>query len=154
MENWRKLSFNYHQIPTLSVLLLTIWSCRSEFVWKLLSGQVGHGTLLLVWLFLCLNKLENQRVLKSQKLQNFNPVLCISFVSISSSVFNPELSEAPCGSEMDGIWAMSWENLLTAYANNKGADQPAHPRSLISTFVVRCLESIIPIVAKSKISKL
>ena len=26
-----------------------------------------------------------------------------------------------------------------AYANNKGADQPAHPRSLISTFVVRCL---------------
>ena len=36
------------------------------------------------------------------------------------------------------------------YANNKGADQPAHPRSLISTFVVRCLDSIIPILAKSK----
>ena len=32
------------------------------------------------------------------------------------------------------------------YANNKGADQPAHP-------VVRCLDSIIPIVAKSKISR-
>ena len=30
------------------------------------------------------------------------------------------------------------------YANNKGADQPAHLRSLISAFVVRCLESIIP----------
>ena len=29
------------------------------------------------------------------------------------------------------------------YADNKGADQPAHPRSLISAFVVRCLESII-----------
>ena len=28
------------------------------------------------------------------------------------------------------------------YANNKGADQPAHPRSLISAFVVRCLDSI------------
>ena len=27
------------------------------------------------------------------------------------------------------------------YANNKGADQPAHPRSLISAFVVRCLDS-------------
>ena len=25
----------------------------------------------------------------------------------------------------------------------KGADQPAHPRSLISAFVVRCLDSII-----------
>ena len=38
------------------------------------------------------------------------------------------------------------------YANNKGADQPAHRHSLISTFVVGCLESIIPILAKSKIS--
>ena len=28
---------------------------------------------------------------------------------------------------------------LILYANNKGADQPAHPRILISTFVVRCL---------------
>ena len=27
-----------------------------------------------------------------------------------------------------------------SYANNKDADQPAHPRSLISTFVVRCLD--------------
>ena len=32
---------------------------------------------------------------------------------------------------------------LMSYANNKGVDQPAHPRSLISTFVVRCLDSII-----------
>ena len=39
-------------------------------------------------------------------------------------------------------------------ANNKGADQPAHPRSLISTFVVRYLDSIIPILANSKISGL
>ena len=30
-----------------------------------------------------------------------------------------------------------------AYANNKGADQPAHPRSLISTFVVCCLDTIL-----------
>ena len=40
------------------------------------------------------------------------------------------------------------------YANNKGADQPAHLRSLISAFVVRYLDSIIPILAKSKISRL
>ena len=24
-------------------------------------------------------------------------------------------------------WATSWENLFSPYANNKGADQPAHP---------------------------
>ena len=43
---------------------------------------------------------------------------------------------------------------LIPYANNKGADQPAHPRSLISTFVVRCLDSIIPLVSISEISRL
>ena len=32
---------------------------------------------------------------------------------------------------------------LMSYANNKGADQPAHPCSLISAFVDRCLDSII-----------
>ena len=40
------------------------------------------------------------------------------------------------------------------YANNKGADQPAHLRSPISIFVVYCLDSIVPLLAKSKISKL
>ena len=34
------------------------------------------------------------------------------------------------------------------YANNKGADQPAHPRSLISAFVVRRLDSIIPMLVR------
>ena len=42
---------------------------------------------------------------------------------------------------------------LMPYANNKGADQPAHPRSLISTFVVRCLDSMICILAISKVSR-
>ena len=40
------------------------------------------------------------------------------------------------------------------YANNKGADQPAHPRSLISVFLVRCLDTIISLVSISEISSL
>ena len=32
---------------------------------------------------------------------------------------------------------------LCGLANNKGADQPAHPDSLISAYVIRFLESII-----------
>ena len=40
------------------------------------------------------------------------------------------------------------------YANNKDTDQPAHPRSLISAFVVRCLDSIIPLVSISKTASL
>ena len=41
-----------------------------------------------------------------------------------------------------------------SYANNKGADQPAHPRSLISPFVVRCLYSIISLDSIADISRL
>ena len=52
------------------------------------------------------------------------------------------------------IGATSWENLFLSYANNKGADQPAHPRSLISAFVVRCLDSIILLLAIAEISRL
>ena len=44
--------------------------------------------------------------------------------------------------------------MLLSHANNKGADQPAHPRSLISAFVVRCLDSIIPLDSIAKISRL
>ena len=43
---------------------------------------------------------------------------------------------------------------LMSYANNKDADQPAHPRSLISTFVVRCLDSIISLGSIDEISRL
>ena len=43
-----------------------------------------------------------------------------------------------------------------SYANNKGADKPAHSCSLISAFVVPCLDSIIAVLAihVSKISQL
>ena len=41
---------------------------------------------------------------------------------------------------------------LMSYANNKGADQPAHPHSLISAFVVRCLDSVMSPVSVTKIS--
>ena len=42
---------------------------------------------------------------------------------------------------------------LMPYANNKGADQPAHPRSLISAFVVRSSDSVISLVSRSEISR-
>ena len=38
---------------------------------------------------------------------------------------------------------MSWENQFMAYANNKGADQPAYLCSLISAFFIHCLHSQI-----------
>ena len=43
---------------------------------------------------------------------------------------------------------------LMPYANNKGADQPAHPRSLNSAFVVHFLDSIISLDSIAEISKL
>ena len=41
-----------------------------------------------------------------------------------------------------------------SYVKNKGAEQPAHPRSLISTFVVHCLDSLMSLVSVTKISSL
>ena len=35
------------------------------------------------------------------------------------------------------IWALSRENPTLLYENNKSADLPVHPRSLISAFIVR-----------------
>ena len=44
--------------------------------------------------------------------------------------------------------------LVLPYENNKGTNQPAHLHSLISAFVVRCLDSIIPLVSIPEISSL
>ena len=50
------------------------------------------------------------------------------------------------------MWALTRENLSSVFANNKGADQPAHPRSLTNTFVIRLLESILSRLATNEIS--
>ena len=42
--------------------------------------------------------------------------------------------------------------VFRGFANNKGADQPVHPCSLISAFVICLLESIISRLATSKLS--
>ena len=54
------------------------------------------------------------------------------------------------------IWVRKYRlnDLFMPYANNKGADQPAHSCSLISAFVVRCLDSTISLVSISEISSL
>ena len=43
---------------------------------------------------------------------------------------------------------------LRGFANNTGADQPAHPHSLISVFVIRFLESIICKLAEGEMTGL
>ena len=44
------------------------------------------------------------------------------------------------------------ENLTLLHSNNKGADQPAHLRSLISHFVICSLESVLAKLATCKVS--
>ena len=41
-----------------------------------------------------------------------------------------------------------------AICENKGSDQTVHPHSLVSIFFVHCFDSIIPIVAKTKVPRL
>ena len=50
------------------------------------------------------------------------------------------------------VWASSRENLSLGGCKNKGADQPTHPRNLISAFIIGLLESIISRLAAGEIS--
>ena len=50
------------------------------------------------------------------------------------------------------IWVSMRENLSLGFVNNKSADRPAHPSSMISAFVVRLLESTISRPATSESS--
>ena len=43
--------------------------------------------------------------------------------------------------------------VLCHMRTKKGADRPVHPRSLISTFIVRCQDRMIPLVYISEISR-
>ena len=47
--------------------------------------------------------------------------------------------------------ASSEKTCLRGFANNKGADQPAHPRSLINAIVIHLLENIISGLAMSNL---
>ena len=44
------------------------------------------------------------------------------------------------------------KNLSPGFANNKGTDQTAHPRSLISDFAIGYLETIVAKLVSCKIS--
>ena len=70
-----------------------------------------------------------------------------------NTIIPPTTKQSDLGLE-ENNGTSSWENLFLPYANNKGADQPTHPCSLISTFVVQCLDSIISLVSISEISSL
>ena len=53
----------------------------------------------------------------------------------------------------DGLYGQRHEKTcLRWFANNNGADQPAHPHSLISALVIHIMESIICKLATSEIS--
>ena len=54
--------------------------------------------------------------------------------------------------EQSGLGMILINVLSSGYANIKGADKPAHPRSLVSAFVVRLLGNIISNLASSEIS--
>ena len=90
-----------------------------------------------------------------------NAILYQIYANISKVVF---VSVDVCCGKANGVkWcqkltyvryqiSLSWENLFLPYANNKDADQPVHPCSLISVFVIRWLDSMIPPFAISKTS--
>ena len=93
-----------------------------------------------------------------KKLGWFEPLVVILAVNIDLTVedrIDPDQQATPLSTLFaNQKWTTSSEKLFMPYATNKGADQPAHPHSLISGFVAGCLDSIIPIFAISKTFKM
>ena len=56
------------------------------------------------------------------------------------------------GAKIKVIWASTRENLSSEIADNKGADQTAHTRRLISAFVIRFLKTVISRLVLSEIA--
>ena len=130
-------------------------------------------------LFLCFLSLtsiwlvkEHQKKKKVHASNNINATLTnlsiylnkvdISFVS--AEVLTSWMQMSNCTILLVRFWSICSINLFTygpghaktclkPYANNKGADQTAHSSSLISTFVVRFIDSMICILAISKVSR-
>ena len=71
----------------------------------------------------------------------------------SKSVKNDKLTGA-CNKREQKNEPCHEKTCFMPYANNKGADQPAHLRSLISAFVVHCLDSMTSLVSIFVISLL
>ena len=63
-----------------------------------------------------------------------------------------ELKPGPVGRVKILFGPRREKTCLRGVANNTSADQPAHPRSLISAFVIRVLKSTISKLATSEIS--
>ena len=77
-----------------------------------------------------------------------------SYIAICSAIVKMTIFGGNSQSDLTlSLSAMSGENLFMPNVNNKGADQPVHARSLISSFVVHWLDSTIPLLAMAEISR-
>ena len=74
---------------------------------------------------------------------------CVDYLVVTTAVIVPH--GVGKTSPHTSIWASTCENLSLGFTNNKGADQPAHPHSLISALVILILESSIFRLATSRI---
>ena len=63
--------------------------------------------------------------------------------SMVNDVVKRNCAQAFCFNYNDMIWALTRGNLSSGFVNNKGEDQPGQMHSMISTFILHFLESII-----------
>ena len=85
---------------------------------------------------------------------NISTCYCCSFLSIqwNKPSRHTTLNQRRVNVNATSFGSRREKTCLRWFANNKGADQPAHPRSLISAFVIRLSKSIISRLITSEIS--
>ena len=115
---------------------LNVWRCRIKF-----NGILFHSLQTALWSTFWGYPKLSKWLLAVWRPFSLNTELRGKYSCPMALVGQPHLS-------------LAMRKCVMSYANNKGADQPAHPRSLISAFIVRCLYSIISLDSIAEISRL
>ena len=149
MENWQHLSFNYHQIPSLSFLLFL----QTILLPKVLD-QIGFDCMPLISTEFTTCQSTNS-ISQHCVFNGSCAWLLYRKVAWRQIILYEEISKQKAGNIYSFIYEPGHEKTcLMSYANNKGTDQPVHLRNLISAFAVRCLDSVMSLFSVTKISSL
>ena len=111
-----------------------------------MSGNANKSSKLYLTSKIVLNSIKNIKIITSVK----EILYTYMYVTISRLLYYYDSSAR----KKRGYESRHEKTCFMLYANNTPADEPAHMRSLFSIIVVRCLDSIILILAKSNISRL
>ena len=129
IESCLILIFLFLQIDNMKFMFYSLIYCCRIFIWKLKLKVLRRNLNREMRCYRKPRKYEKMFIVTS----NFLPNCELMYIEERSLLICKFSIFVRCC--FIKIWTTPWENLFMPYANNKGTDQPGHPRSLISTLL-------------------